>query len=112
MEPALSPWAGRSPQPAVVDADVASPAVARALVSRLIARHSYWRRADRVVCHWSVPFALMAQAQGVPAEHRSWCHGWICACQGLVGCSGEPTRWRWCASISEAPAGAFKRALG
>jgi len=46
------------------------------LVSRLIARHSSWRRADRVVCHWSVPFALMAQAQGVPAERlRSWCHG-------------------------------------
>ena len=52
------------------------PWLAGQVVERLLARQPSWRYADRVLCHWAVPFPVMAQAHGVPAERlRTWCHG-------------------------------------
>ena len=43
---------------------------------RLLRRYPQWMAADRVVCHWAVPFPLLAQAQGVSLDRlRTWCHG-------------------------------------
>ncbi len=52
------------------------PLLAAQIIERLLARQPNWRAADRVLSHWAVPFPLMAQAHGVPAERlRTWCHG-------------------------------------
>ena len=46
------------------------------ILRRLLRRYPEWAQADRVVCHWAVPFPIVAQAQGVSVERlRTWCHG-------------------------------------
>jgi glycosyltransferase involved in cell wall biosynthesis len=46
------------------------------ILRRLLRRYPQWKRADRVVCHWAVPFPLLAQSQGVSLDRlRTWCHG-------------------------------------
>ncbi len=52
------------------------PQLVLPVLRRLIRRYPQWKRADRVVCHWAVPFPLLAQAQGVSRDRlRTWCHG-------------------------------------
>ncbi len=52
------------------------PQLAFTLSSRLLQRYPEWCDAQRVLCHWAVPFPLLAQASGVAAHRlRTWCHG-------------------------------------